>query len=137
LLVLSAYVTKIIRIQNIRFDNSQRYNPIKLDIGSLLKSIHGKIFEYLEIPANIYKQEVINIRIYNLIIIDILGNKINEFSERENNLLANQDARLSENKHLENKANMLIYLLLLILLLITQKKQSLLFLYLPEQDIIF
>jgi hypothetical protein len=57
--------------------------------------------------------------------------------EHENNLLANQNIRLSETKYPENKANMLIYLLLLILLLIIQKKQSLLFLDLPKQDITF
>jgi hypothetical protein len=54
--------------------------------------------------------------------------------KRENNLLANQNARLSETKHPENKANILIYLLLLILLLIIQKKRSLLLSDLPEQD---
>jgi hypothetical protein len=54
--------------------------------------------------------------------------------ERENNLPANQNARLSETKHPENKANILIYLLSLILLLIIQKERSLLFLDLPEQD---
>jgi hypothetical protein len=56
--------------------------------------------------------------------------------ERENNLPANQNTRLSETKYLENKANMLIYLLLLILLLIIQKERSLLLLDLLEQDII-
>jgi hypothetical protein len=57
-----------------------------------------------------------------LISTDILDNKINEFSECKNNLLVNQDTRLSETKYPENKANMLIYLLLLTLLLITQKE---------------
>jgi hypothetical protein len=85
-------------------------------------------------PANIYRQEVINIRIYDLIVIDILGNKINKSSEHENNLLVNQNIRLSETKYLENKANMFIYLLLLILLLIIQKERSLLLLDFPEQD---
>jgi hypothetical protein len=61
-------------------------------------------------------------RIYDLIIVDILGNKISESSERENNLLANQNTRLSETKYPENKTNMLIYLLLFILLLIIQKE---------------
>jgi uncharacterized membrane protein len=97
-----------------------------------LKSIYHKNFEYLEIPTNIYKQEIINIGTYNLIIINILNNKINKSSERKNNLLANQNARLSETKHLENKANIFIYLLSFILLLIIQKKRSLLFLDLPE-----
>jgi hypothetical protein len=69
-------------------------------------------------PANIYKQEIINIKTYNLIIIDIPNNKINKSSEHENNLLVNQNIRLSETKYPENKANILIYLLLLILLLI-------------------
>jgi hypothetical protein len=102
-----------------------------------LKSIYGEIFEYLEIPANIYKQEIIDIRIYNLIVINILSNKINESSEHENNLLANQNTRLSKTKYLENKANILIYLLLpTLLLIIIQKERSLLFLDLPEQDTI-
>jgi hypothetical protein len=61
-------------------------------------------------------------RIYDLIVVDILGNKISESSERENNLLANQNTRLSETKYPENKTNMLIYLLLFILLLIIQKE---------------
>jgi hypothetical protein len=56
-------------------------------------------------------------RIYDLIVVDILGNKISESSERENNLLANQNTRYPE-----NKTNMLIYLLLFILLLIIQKE---------------
>jgi hypothetical protein len=68
--------------------------------------------------ANIYKQEIINIKTYNLIVIDILNNKINKSLERENNLLANQNIRLSETEYLENKANIFIYLLLFILLLI-------------------
>jgi hypothetical protein len=114
----------------------QYYDLTKLNIGSLLKSIYSEIFEYLEIPTNIYKQEVINIKTYDLIIIDILGNKINESSEHENNLLANQNARLSETKHPENEANIPIYLLSLILLLIIQKERSLLFSDLPEQDAI-
>jgi hypothetical protein len=88
-------------------------------------------------PANIYKQEVIDIRTHNLIIINILSNKISESLEHENNFLTNQNTRLSETKYPENKANMLIYLLLLTLLLIIQKEQSLLFLDFPEQDIIF
>jgi elongation factor P--beta-lysine ligase len=71
---------------------------------------------------------------YDLIVIDILGNKINESLERENNLPANQNARLSETKHPENEANMLIYLLSLILSLIIQKERSLLLLDFPEQD---
>jgi hypothetical protein len=91
-----------------------------------LKFIYSKNFEYLEILANIYKQEVIDIETYDLIIITIPGNKINKFSEHENNLPANQDARLSETEHPENEVNMLIYLLLLILLLITPKKRFLL-----------
>jgi hypothetical protein len=82
--------------------------------------------------ANIYKQEIINIRTHNLIVVNILSNKISESSEHKNNLLANQNARLSETKYLENKANMLIYLLLLILLLIIQKKRSLLLLDFPK-----
>jgi hypothetical protein len=86
-------------------------------------------------PANIYRQEVIDIRTYDLIVIDILSNKINKSSERENNLLVNQNTRLSKTKYLENKANIFIYLLLLILLLIIQKERSLLFLDFPEQDI--
>jgi hypothetical protein len=86
--------------------------------------------------TNIYKQEVINIRTYDLIVIDILGNKISESSERENNLPANQNARLSETKHLENKTNIPIYLLLFTLLLIIQKERSLLLLDFLEQDII-
>jgi hypothetical protein len=85
---------------------------------------------------NIYKQEVINIRTHNLIVINILGNKVSESLERENNLLANQNIRLSETKYPENKANMLIYLLSLTLLLIIQKERSLLFLDFPKQDII-
>jgi hypothetical protein len=105
-------------------------------MGFLLNSIYSKSFEYLEIPANIYKQEVVNIKTYNLIIIDITGNKINKSSEYENNLLANQDTKLSETKYLENKANMPIYLLLFTLSLIIQKERSLLFLDFPEQDII-
>jgi hypothetical protein len=100
----------------------QYYDFIKLDINSLLKSIYNEIFEYLEILANIYKQEVINIRTHDLIVIDIPGNKINKSSEHENNLLANQNTRLSETKHPENKTNIPIYLLLLILLLIIQKE---------------
>jgi hypothetical protein len=56
--------------------------------------------------------------------------------ERENNLLANQNTRLSETEYLENKANMPIYLLLLILLLIIQKERSLLLLDFPKQDTI-
>jgi hypothetical protein len=72
------------------------------------------------------------VRTYDLIVIDVLGNKINESSEYENNLLANHNARLSETKHPENKANIFIYLLLLILLLIIQKERSLLFLDFPE-----
>jgi hypothetical protein len=68
--------------------------------------------------TNIYKQEIINIKTYNLIVIDILNNKINKSLERENNLLANQNIRLSETKYLENKANIFIYLLSFILLLI-------------------
>jgi hypothetical protein len=119
-------------MQDIRFDNLQYYDPIKLDIGSLLKFIYSEIFEYLEILANIYGQEVIDIRTHDLIVVDILNNKINKSSEYENDLLANQNTRLSETKYPENKANILIYLLLLILLLIIQKKQSLLFLDLPE-----
>jgi hypothetical protein len=85
-------------------------------------------------PANIYKQEIINIKTYNLIIIDIPNNKINKSSERENNLLVNQNIRLSETKYPENKANILIYLLLLTLLLIIQKERSLLLLDFPKQD---
>jgi hypothetical protein len=54
-------------------------------------------------------------RTYDLIVIDILGNKVSESSERENNLPANQNARLSETKHPENEANMPIYLLSLTL----------------------
>jgi hypothetical protein len=73
-------------------------------------------------------------RIYNLIVIDIPGNKVNESSERENNLPANQNTRLSETKYPENKANILIYLLLPTLLLIIQKERSLLFLDFPKQD---
>jgi hypothetical protein len=57
--------------------------------------------------------------------------------EHENNLLANQNIRLSKTKYPENKANILIYLLLLILLLIIQKKRSLLLLDFPEQDTTF
>jgi hypothetical protein len=86
--------------------------------------------------TNIYKQEVINIRTYDLIVIDVLGNKVNESLERENNLLVNQNTRLSETKYLENKTNIFIYLLLLILLLTIQKERSLLFLDFLEQDII-
>jgi hypothetical protein len=69
--------------------------------------------------ANIYRQEVVNIRTHDLIIIDVLNNKINESLEHENNLPANHNTRLSETKYLENKTNILIYLLLFILLLIT------------------
>jgi hypothetical protein len=87
--------------------------------------------------ANIYKQEVIDIRTYNLIVIDILNNEINESLERENNLPVNQNIRLSETEYPENEANIPIYLLLLILLLIIQKKRSLLLLDFPEQDITF
>jgi hypothetical protein len=72
--------------------------------------------------ANIYKQEIINIKTHNLIVVNILGNKISESSERENNLPANQNARLSETEYLENEANILIYLLLLILSPIIQKE---------------
>jgi hypothetical protein len=72
--------------------------------------------------ANIYKQEVINIRTYDLIIINILSNKISESSEHKNNLPANQNARLSETEYPENKMNIPIYLLLFILLLIIQKE---------------
>jgi hypothetical protein len=84
-----------------------------------LKSIYSNIFEYLKIPANIYKQKVINIKTHNLIVINILNNKINKFSERENNFLVNQDIILNKTEYPENKKNILIYLLLLILLLIT------------------
>jgi hypothetical protein len=84
--------------------------------------------------ANIYKQEVINIKTYDLIVIDILGNKISKSLEHENNLLVNQNTRLSETKYLENETNIPIYLLLLILLLIIQKERSLLFLDFLEQD---
>jgi hypothetical protein len=87
--------------------------------------------------ANIYKQKVVDIKIYNLIIIDILGNKINKSSEYKNNFLINQDIILSETKYLENEENILIYLLSFILLLITQKKRSLLFLDLSKQDTTF
>jgi hypothetical protein len=54
--------------------------------------------------------------------------------EYENNLLANQDTRLSKTEYLENDTNILIYLLLFILLLIKQKKRCLLFLDFLEQD---
>jgi hypothetical protein len=84
--------------------------------------------------ANIYKQEVINIKTYDLIVIDIPGNKISKSLEHENNLLVNQNTRLSETKYLENETNIPIYLLLLILLLIIQKERSLLFLDFLEQD---
>jgi hypothetical protein len=47
--------------------------------------------------------------------------------EHKNNLLVNQDTRLSETEYLENGTNMSIYLLSFILLLITQKERSLLF----------
>jgi hypothetical protein len=112
-------------MRDVRFNNLQRYNPIKLDISSLLKSIYNKSFEYQEILANIYRQEVVDVRTYNLIVINVLGNKISKSLEHENNLPANQNTRLSETEHLENKANMPIYLLSPILLLIIQKKRSL------------
>jgi hypothetical protein len=105
-------------------------------MGSLLKSTHSKSFEYQEILANIYRQEVVNIRTYDLIVVDILGDEVSESSERENNLPANQNARLSETEHPENEANMPIYLLLLILSLIIQKKRSPSLLDFPEQDAI-
>jgi hypothetical protein len=76
------------------------------------------------------------VRTYDLIVVDVLGDKISESSERENNLPANQNARLSETEHPENEANMLIYLPSLILLLIIQKKRSLSLLDFLEQDII-
>jgi hypothetical protein len=76
------------------------------------------------------------VRTHDLIVVDVLGNEISESSERENNLPANQNARLSETEHLENKANMPIYLLSPILSLTIQKKRSLLFLDFPEQDTI-
>jgi hypothetical protein len=103
-------------------------------MGSLLKSIYSKSFEYQEILANIYKQEVVDIKTYNLIIINILGNKINESLEHKNNFLINQNIRLNKTKYPENKANILIYLLSFILSLTIQKEQSLLLLDLPEQD---
>jgi hypothetical protein len=86
--------------------------------------------------ANIYKQEVIDVRTHDLIVIDVPGNEISESSEHENNLPANQNARLSETEYLENKANMLIYLPLPILLPTIQKERSLLLLDFPEQDAI-
>jgi hypothetical protein len=86
--------------------------------------------------ANIYRQEVVDIRTHNLIVVDILSNKVSEFSERENNLPANQNTRLSETEYPENKANIPIYLLSLTLLLTIQKERSLLLLDFLEQDII-
>jgi hypothetical protein len=76
-------------------------------------------------------------RTYDLIIIDILGDEVSESSEHENNLPTNQNIRLSETKHPENKANIFIYLLLFILLLIIQKERSLLLSDFPEQDATF
>jgi hypothetical protein len=73
-------------------------------------------------------------RIYDLIVIDVPGDEISESSERENNLLANQNARLSETEYPENKANMPIYLLLPILSLIIQKERSLSLLDFLKQD---
>jgi hypothetical protein len=76
------------------------------------------------------------VRTYDLIVIDVLGDKVSESSERENNLPANQNARLSETEYPENEANMLIYLLSFILLPIIQKKRSLSLLDFLEQDTI-
>jgi hypothetical protein len=84
--------------------------------------------------ANIYKQEVVNIKTHNIIVVDVLGNKINKFSEHENNLLTNQNTRLSETKYPENNTNMPIYLPLPTLLPTIQKKRSLLLSDFPEQD---
>jgi hypothetical protein len=107
---------------------------IELDINFFLKSIYNKNFEYLEMLANIYKQEVVNIKTHNIIVVDVLGNKINKFSEHENNLLTNQNTRLSETKYPENNTNMPIYLPLPTLLPTIQKKRSLLLSDFPEQD---
>jgi hypothetical protein len=73
-------------------------------------------------------------RTHDLIVINILNNKISESSEHENNLPANQNARLSETEHPENKANIPIYLLLPTLSLTIQKERSLLLLDFLEQN---
>jgi hypothetical protein len=80
-------------------------------MGSLLKSTYGESFEYQEMLANIYRQEVVDVRTHDLIVVDVPGDKVSESSERENNLPANQNARLSETEHPENEANMPTYLL--------------------------
>jgi hypothetical protein len=85
-------------------------------------------------PANIYRQEIVDIRTHDLIVVDVPGNEISESSERENNLPANQNTRLSETEYPENEANMPIYLPSPILSPTIQKERSLSLSDFPEQD---